>query len=319
MLLVPEATSQELVTRSMALTAVRNAFIAAADGSAVSFPTLQGTGRDPQHRFSVKAARVNATSLTGMKVGAYWPLSDTVGLSRGSSMVLFLDDISGRVEAMVQTSSANAYRTSAADALAVDLLARRDANTLAIFGAGHQAFHEVVAIGEVRPITQVLIVNRTADRADALAARFRASGIGATRATAREACENSDIVVTITGSRQPLFEDAWIRKGTHVSCMGADDRGKQELPVQLLRRSRLFADLVAQSKEVGEFQHVATEIASGTVHLDALGDVASGRKPGRQSDDDITIFDSSGIALQDIFLAKMILRECKEQGKAVQL
>src|ERR1700722_10923110 len=215
MLFVPEDISKELVTRSMALTAVRNAFIAAADGSAVSFPTLQGTGRDPQHRFSVKAARVNAASLTGMKVGAYWPSSDTVGLSRGSSMVLFLDDISGRVEAMVQTSSANAYRTSAADALAVDLLARRDANTLAVFGAGHQAFHEVMAICEVRPITQVLIVNRTADRADALIARFGAPGIGASRSTAREACENSDIVVTITGSRQPLFEDSWIRTGTH--------------------------------------------------------------------------------------------------------
>ncbi len=205
MLFVTEATSRELVTRSMALTAVRNAFIAAADGSAVSFPTLQGTGRDPQHRFSVKAARVNAASLTGLKVGAYWPSSDNAGLPRGSSMVLFLDDTTGRVEAMVQTSSANSYRTSAADALAVELLARRDATALAVFGAGQQAFHEVMAIYEVRPITQVLIVNRTADRADALIARFGAAGIGASRSPAREACENSDIVVTITGSRQPLF------------------------------------------------------------------------------------------------------------------
>jgi ornithine cyclodeaminase len=318
-LFVPEDISQGLVTRSMALTAVRNAFIAAADGNAVSFPTLQGTGRDPRHRFSVKAARVNAANLTGMKVGAYWPSSDNVGLSRGSSMVLFLDDASGRVEAMVQTSAANAYRTSAADALAVELLARRGANTLAVFGAGFQAFHEVMAICEVRPITQVYVVNRTADRGDALVARFRASGIGAYQSTAREACENSDIVVTITGSKQPLFDDAWVRKGTHVSCMGADDRGKQELPVELLRRSRLFADLVSQSTEVGEFQHVATEISSGSVHLDALGDVAIGRKPGRQSDEDITIFDSSGIALQDIFLAEMILRECKRLGKVVQL
>ncbi len=319
MLFVPEQTSQELVTRSMALTAVRNAFIAAADGSAVSFPTLQGTGRDPQHRFSVKAARVNAANLTGMKVGAYWPSSDDVGLSRGSSMVLFLDDVSGRVEAMVETSAANAYRTSAAGALAVELLARRDASTLAVFGAGFMAFHDVMAICELRPITQVYVVNRTVDRADALVARFRTFGIDACRSTAREAFENSEIVVTITGSRQPLFNDAWVSKGTHVSCMGADDRGKQELPVGLLRRSRLFADLVSQSTAVGEFQHVAAEISSGSVQLDALGDVAIGRKPGRQSDDDITIFDSSGIALQDIFLAEMILRECKRQGRVVQL
>jgi ornithine cyclodeaminase len=319
MLFVPEAISQKLVTRSMALTAARNAFIAAADGSATSFPTLQGTGRDALHRFSVKAARVNAAKLTGMKVGAYWPSSDSVGLSRGSSMVLFLDDVSGRVEAMVETSAANAYRTSAAGALSVELLARRGANTLAVFGAGFMAFHDVMAICEIRAITRVSIVNRTADRADALVARFQGSGIPAVRSTAREACENSDIVVTITGSRQPLFEDSWIGKGTHLTCMGADDRGKQELPVELLRRSRLFADLVSQSTTVGEFQHVATEISSGDVHLDALGDVASGKNPGRQSDEDITIFDSSGIALQDIFLAETILSECKRQGKVVQL
>jgi ornithine cyclodeaminase len=181
------------------------------------------------------------------------------------------------------------------------------------------AFHDVMAICELRSITRVSIVNRTAGRADELVARFQGSGIPASRSTAREACENSDIVVTITGSRQPLFEASWIGKGTHLSCMGADDRGKQELPVELLRRSRLFADLVSQSTAVGEFQHVATDISSGNIHLDALGDVATGTKPGRRSDEDITIFDSSGIALQDIFLAEMILRESERQGKVVRL
>jgi ornithine cyclodeaminase len=101
--------------------------------------------------------------------------------------------------------------------------------------------------------------------------------------------------------------------------MGADNRGKQELPVELLRRARLFADLVPQSVEIGEFQYVAADIAAATVRLDALGDVARGKKAGRQSADDITIFDSSGIALQDIFLAKNILDECKRRGDAIQL
>ena len=319
MLFVPERISENLVTRSMALTAVRDAFIVAADGSAVSFPTLQGTGRDPEHRFSIKAARINAADLTGMKVGAYWPSSDKVGLPRGSSMVLFLDEMSGRVEALVETNAANSYRTSAAAALAVELLARQGSGKVAVFGAGVQAFHGVMAIHEVRRIGQVHVVNRTADRGDALVTRLRDSGIPASRSTAREACENADILLTVTGSKQPLFDDSWIRKGTHLSCMGADNRGKQELPIELLRRGRLFADLVSQSMEVGEFQHVAAEIEAGSVQLDALGDVASGRKLGRQSDEDITIFDSSGIALQDIILAGMILRECKRQDKVIRL
>jgi ornithine cyclodeaminase len=319
MLYVSENISEKLATRPMAFTAIREAFIAAADGSAVSFPALQGIGRDAAHRFSVKSARVNSTMLTGLKIGAYWPSSDCAGLPRGSSTVVFLDDTTGRMEAIVQTSAANYYRTSAADALAVELLARPDAKALAVFGAGNQAFHEVMAIREVRRISRVYIVNRTAERAEALIKRFREAGIDAAPAGAQYACENSDIIVTVTASKQPLFENAWVKPGTHVSCMGADNRGKQELPVELLRRARLFADLVPQSVEIGEFQYVAADIAAGTVRLDPLGDVARGKKAGRQSADDITIFDSSGIALQDIFLAKMILDECKRRGDAIQL
>ncbi len=319
MLYVSENKSMELVTRPMAFAAIREALIAAADDSALSFPALQGTGRDAAHRFSVKAARVNSSNLTGLKIGAYWPSADSAGLPRGSSTVVFLDDATGRMEAIVRTSAANYFRTAAADALAVELLARPDAETLAVFGAGDQAFHEVMAVREVRRISRVYIVNRTAERAEALIKRLRDSGIDAAPAGAQFACENSDIIVTVTASKQPLFENAWVRPGTHVSGMGADNRGKQEMPVELLRRGRLFADLVPQSVVIGEFQYVAADIAAGTVRLDPLGDVARGHKAGRQSTDDITIFDSSGIALQDIFLAKMILDECNRRGDAVQL
>lgn len=319
MLYVSEEISENIVTLPMAMSAVREAFIAAADGSALSFPTLQGRGRDAAHRFSVKAARIDAQTLTGMKVGAYWPSSDLAGLRRGSSAVVFLDDVTGRIESIVQTTAANVFRTSAADALAVEILARPDAKTLTIFGAGYQSFHEVMAIREVRPIERVFVVNRTTDRAQALVARLQAAGIEASVATARQACPISDVIVTITASREPLFENDWVRPGTHLCSMGADDRGKQELPVDLLKRSRLFADLVPQSTTVGEFQHVAKDIETGTIALAPLGAVAAGIDPGRRSESDITIFDSSGIALQDIFLAKNILDECRRAGRILQM
>lgn len=319
MLYVSENVSERLVTRPMALQAVREAFITAADGSAVSFPTLQAFGQDSTHRFSVKAARLNRRKLTGLKVGAYWPSSDRVDLPRGSSAVLFLDDTTGRIEALVQTSAANAYRTSAAAALSVQLLAVKNASTLAVFGAGHQAFHGVMAIHEIRPLTAVHVVNRTVERGDALVARLSNAGVSARRLTAREACEYSDMVLTVTASRQALLDDGWIRPGTHLCCMGADDRGKRELPDALVRRARLFADLVDQSTTVGEFQYLAAEIGSRQVDVEALGDVAIGRRPGRRVDADITIFDSSGIALQDIFLAATILREAIVQETATLL
>jgi len=113
----------------------------------------------------------------------------------------------------------------------------------------------------------------------------------------------ADIVVTATPARVPLFEATWIRPGTHIACMGADSKGKQEIPPLLYPLARLSCDLPAQSRSIGEFQHVAS---SGEVV--AIGDVLAGVQSGRESKDDITVFDSSGIALQDPFVAEHLFR-----------
>src|SRR5262249_28596511 len=146
---------------------------------------------------------------------------------RHASTVIMLDQETGRVAAVVETATANAYRTAAADALAVRTLAREDATVLAVFGAGHQAFYEARAIMRVRSIERVLVVGRRPEAAAAMAGRL---GELAEPAEGQAACTAADIIVTATTARAPLFDAAWVRPGTHISAMGADQQGKHELP-----------------------------------------------------------------------------------------
>ncbi|MGH6965305.1 MAG: ornithine cyclodeaminase family protein, partial [Phenylobacterium sp.] len=200
-------------------------------------------------------------------------------------------------------SRANALRTAAADAVAASVLARPEARTVAIFGTGQQAFCEVHALKAVRPIKQVFVVGRRPTGVDQLIEKLAAAGIRAAPATAEAACTAADIIVTATPSRAPLFEAEWVKPGTHIAAMGADGPGKQELPVELLRRAALFCDLPEQSVKLGEFQSVAQDVADGRITVTPIGRVLCAEHPGRASVDEITVFDSSGLALQDLALA----------------
>ncbi|HEX7301930.1 ornithine cyclodeaminase family protein [Lentzea sp.] len=291
-----ESESAALVDDDLALAAAREAFLATATGSV--FPVVIAHSSVPHNRFTLKSG--SAGDLAGVKVGSFWP--GNTDLPRHSSTIVLLDPATGRLRAVVEAAAANAYRTAAADALAVQALARNDSRTLTVIGTGHQALHEVRAVSRVRPIDRVLVVGRRADAARAFAADVTArTGLPAEPVGAEAGVCAADVLVTATTSREPLFDARWVRPGTHVSAMGADGPGKQELPVELYERAALFCDLPDQSSAIGEFQH-----ASGTPV--ALGAVLAGDAPGRTSDDDVTVFDSSGFALQDLTLAAALLR-----------
>jgi ornithine cyclodeaminase len=294
------------------------AYIAAARSGAHVFPVLRAHGWQADNRFSVKSA--SSAAVTGLKVGSYWPSTDALALPRHSSCILLLDERVGQIEALVQASRANGLRTAAGDALAVDALARKDASRLAVFGAGHQAAFECEAIRRVRQISEIFVVNRDRVKAETLAARLRSDSLVAKATTAEEACGVADIIVTATSSRAPLFDAGLVRPGAHLSCMGADAAGKQEAPPELLRRAKLFCDLWSQSRVIGELQHVSDDIERGDVAQPVnLGEVLSGDQPGRTADQDITVFDSSGLALQDLFLAAALLERAKTASELVEL
>ncbi len=300
MIHITEEQSSALVTPELAYQAVRNAFIAAVGPEAESFPVVLAHASDPQNRFTIKSAA--GSELAGLKVGAYFPTNDAHGLPRHASTILLIDQQTGKIGVLVEGSALNCYRTAAADAVATDTLARDDAETLVLFGTGHQAAYEAEAIARVRPLSHVLVVGRNPARTGAFVEKLLEMGLPATTSEPEAAVRSADVIVTATTATAPLFDAEWVRAGTHISSMGSDSQGKQELPPKIFPQARLFCDLPEQSVRIGEFQHALPEI-----HLSAIGSVLTGALPGRQDSDEITVFDSSGISLQDLYMAKAIL------------
>jgi ornithine cyclodeaminase len=305
---IPEAQSSVIVTHEMAFEAISDAFQAASAQGSVVFPALIAHGSDPGNRFSVKSGATEA--LAGLKMGFIWPGNTAKGLPTHNSVTVLFNQDTGGVHAVIESGVVNAYRTAAADAVATNQLARQNAKTLAAFGAGNQAGYDCMAIARIRNIEKVLVVNADSTRAERFAHRLAAHGLTVERVSAQDACARADIIVTATPAKSPLFEADWIRPGTHISCMGADGVGKQELPTGLYGRAQLFCDLAAQSVVIGEFQHAAALIQAGTVTLTQIGAVLGGKATGRKDDQAITIFDSSGIALQDLYIAERLLSAC---------
>lgn len=215
----------------------------------------------------------------------------------------------GRIASIIEAGQVNAYRTAAADAVAASVLARPESSKIAVFGAGHQALFECLALARIRPIDHISVIARDPAKGHSLAEKFKEHHLNATLASnAENACKEADIVVTATPSSAPLFASDWITPATHVSCMGADCKGKQEAPPALLSEALLFCDLPEQSRRIGEYQH-----ADASKEIRAIGDVLAGETPGRTSHDDITVFDSPGISLQDLFIAQRLIDAAETQ------
>ena len=296
-----------MITHALAYGAAREALLAAAGVGATSFPVVSAYGSDRANRFSVKAS--SAPDVAGLKIGSFWPGNPAQGRPRHNSLILLFDQDTGRISTAIEASIVNAYCTAAADAVAAEALARPDATTLAIFGAGNQARYEFAALARVRPIHRVLVVARDAERGRTMAAELSDQGPDAAHTAAEAACAEADIIVTATSSTAPLFQAGWVRPGTHIASMGSDAAGKQELPPELFERAALFCDLPEQSRMIGEFQH-----APKTAALTAIGHVLSGAYSGRRSPSEITIFDSSGLSLQDLIIAQHLLAKHSEKS-----
>lgn len=303
MIYLTEAQTSKRISNDLAYDAIKNAFTAVISKNTTLFPVVNASGPAPNTIFSLKAACTD--HIVGWKTGSYWPNNESLGRPCHGTTIFLLDPDTGSLKAIVEASEVNAYRTAAADAVAVDYLARKDASTLVVFGTGHQAEYEIMAVCKVRNIETVLVVGRSSAKTHAFIERLSKKGIHAKAESAQSACMKADIIVTATTSNKPLFLAEWVKSGTHISAMGADKKGKQELPIELYSNSKLFCDFEKQSVEIGEFQHSH----NGTITN--IGQVINKTHAGRITPNDITIFDSSGLAIQDLFIAETLLNLSK--------
>ena len=254
----------------------------------------------------------------GLKAGGYWPNNQKHGIINHQSTVFLFDPDTGRVAAAVGGNLLTALRTAAASAVSIRHLAPKDARVLGMIGAGHQSAFQMRAAVQAADFTSVIgwnphpqMLTRLADTAAELGLPFEAVDLGRLGAEA-------DVIISITSAFEPLLMDAHVKGPTHIAAMGTDTRGKQELDPALVRRARLFTDEVAQSLSIGEFQHAAAQNMISASDVTAIGQVIIGNHRGRD-DAQITIFDGTGVGLQDLAVAGAVVERAKEQGKAVEV
>jgi ornithine cyclodeaminase len=254
----------------------------------------------------------------GIKLVAKYdrPHGDPLGTHVG--MVLLFDSAKGVPLAMVEGSSLTAIRTSAASALATDLLARRDATRLAIVGTGEQALRHVAAMQAVRPIAEVRVWGRDPARTAAFANEARAqSGLAVTPADSiAAAIAGADIVCTATSAAAPLVTGAMLAPGQHLNLVGSAIPTTAEIDTAAVARSRFYVDYrPAAMAAAGE---LLSAIAAGAVSEDhivaEIGEVAAGTAPGRGSDNEITLYKSLGVAAQDLAAAHAIWTKAEAEG-----
>lgn len=313
MLFLSQSDVDQVADWPLVMEAVRQAFLAQADDSGYAVPVVLGRGQAPDCLFGVKTGGLPELGIHGVKIAAYWPANRAQGKPAHSSNTILLDERDGHPLAWICGDRLNCLRTAAADAVAVDALARLNVETLAIIGTGHQARFELEAVSQVRRFKTILVAARQLDKAHAFAASLPKEW-PVKAVTIEQAVQAADVLITATPAKAPVLLADWVQSGAHISAMGADAPGKRELPDILKQQAQLFADWPQQSTRIGEFEHLPDPI-----DVTALGDVLAGRRPGRICDSAITVFDSSGLALQDVAVAQAIYHAATARGLGQEL
>ncbi|SDH17287.1 ornithine cyclodeaminase family protein [Propionivibrio dicarboxylicus] len=307
-----------LLNYHMVIDAVADAFKLHSGGAGRIFPVVrEGLGNGAV--FGIKSGDIDSRSVLGFKAAGFWQQNRTLGAEPHQATILLIDPESGRPHCVIDGNIVTTLRTGAAGALGLGLFARPDSRVLCVFGSGVQAQIQTrFALRAVPTLRHVIHVSRDGrpapDFEAALAADLETAGATlAHTADADAAVAASDIVITATPGRKALFHAEAVRPGTHINAVGADTQGKRELPDGLLARARIFVDDPIQARQIGECQW-APELA-----ITAIGDLLAGTTSFTRQAEDITVFDMTGIALQDLTVAHLLLREAKATGAGTRV
>jgi len=321
MLLIPETLVPDLLSVGDAIVAVERAFAAYDRDEARAYPVVRETTGHRRAVFGIKSGFDRGAMLLGLKAGGYWPENAAAGRTNHQSTILLFDPETGMASALVGANYLTGVRTGAASAIATRHLARKDATTLAMIGAGVQAGYQLRATLAVRDLRDVVGWDPSPANLEALGRDVRALGLRFTAAPSPEAAvRRADILITVTPSQAAIVHKDWVRPGTHINAMGADTAGKQELAPDLVASASVYVDAVEQAITIGECQHAYRQGLLGRDDLTrTLGGLASGRLPGRRSDEEITLFDGTGIALQDLAAAGVTVVRARERGLGTEV
>lgn len=256
--------------------------------------------------------------IFGIKVLSVMPGNHGTELDSHQGAVLLFEAERGRLLAIVDASAVTAIRTAAASIVATRALAKENAGDLAILGTGTQAASHIEAMAIARPLRRVRVWGHDPDSASAFARReaTRCDVAIEPVVTAREAVEGADLICTVTSSPTPILEGAWLAPGAHVNAVGACFPTTRELDTDAVRRARFYVDTREGAlREAGDFLIPRAEGAIGDDHIvGELGEVLTGRAPGRASPDEITVFESLGVGIYDVAAAHVVWKNARKKG-----
>ncbi|HEX8163426.1 MAG TPA: ornithine cyclodeaminase family protein [Pyrinomonadaceae bacterium] len=254
----------------------------------------------------------------GLKAICVFPGNPARGKDSHQGAVLLFGAESGELLAVINASAVTAIRTAAVSGVATSALAREDAGDLAIIGAGVQARSHVEAMSHARRVRRCRVASRRFESALRLADELKGRYAFPVEAvpTVEDALRGADLIVTATSSAEAVVRREWVSDGAHLNAVGSSTPNARELDAGLLAASRLFVDrLESAVNEAGDYLRAAQEGAVGPEHIRAeLGEVLGGTKPGRTSADEITLFKSLGLAVEDLAAAEYLYRKSKETG-----
>ncbi len=319
MLIVPEREIADLMTREAAFDAIEKIFAAMASGDAYNFPVVREAIGHEDALYGFKGGFDRAGLTLGLKAGGYWPNNlEKRGLINHQSTVFLFDPDTGMVKAIVGGNLLTALRTAAASSVSIKHLARADAKVLGMIGAGHQATFQLRAALEQREFEKVIGWNYHPDMLPNIETVATEAGVPF-EAVELDRMREADVIISITSAFSPSLMADHVSPGTHLACMGTDTKGKQEVEAALLARATVFTDEVAQSVSIGEAQHAVAEGLIEESDIAQLGAVINGTNPGRTSDDQITLFDGTGVGLQDLAVAASVVEIAAEKGVAIEV
>lgn len=319
MIIVPEQAISALIGREESFKAVEAVFAAMARDDAYNFPVIRETIGHADALYGFKSGFDRTGLVLGLKSGGYWPGNDAKGLTNHQSTVFLFDADTGKAKAVVGGNLLTALRTAAASAVSISHLARPDAKVLGMIGAGHQSAFQMRAALEQRSFEKVIGWNYHPEMLSRLEDTAREAGLPFEAVDLDRLGSEADVIISITSSFAPILSAAQVTPGTHLACMGTDTKGKQEVDANLLAKAQVFTDEVAQSISIGEAQHAVSEGLLAETDITALGAVINSDHPGRTSDDQITLFDGTGVGLQDLAVAAAVVDLAVEKGVATEV
>ncbi|MGV6873385.1 iminosuccinate reductase BhcD [Pseudochelatococcus sp. B33] len=319
MIIVPEREIAGLISAADSLAAVERVFASMAKKSAYNFPVIREAIGHADALYGFKSGFDRESLALGLKSGGFWPHNGERGLTNHQSTVFLFDADTGRCRAAVGGNLLTALRTAAASAISIKYLARPDSRVLGIIGAGHQSTFQLRAALDQRPFDRIVGWNLHPEMLGRLEAVARERGLPFEAVDPDRLGAEADVIITITSSFAPILKAAQVRPGTHLACMGTDTRGKQEVEAELVAAAAVFTDEIAQAVTIGESQHAVERglIAAGDIV--EIGAVINGDHPGRLDAEEITLFDGTGVGLQDLAVASAAVDLAVSKGVAIEV